>query len=974
MKRLLLFLLLLALGIGALRLAIGDEPAPAPVPRSDGPGVRQPRDQGVPLQHGGRSAAVTVSGPLQLTRWRDVRLADGSIRKDEVFVLQAADSRPVEQGLQQLDRTDVELFDDGRPMATITATQAFVQLRPDANGKLSIDEGKDVDARDVVVVGEPGSRLEGLRLELGNARIRIEDDEVHLTTPRDQPVAATLAGDSPITLRGRGAQALLPRSRGAALRRADVEILQDPVLVADGVDVRARGRLLYSEELDTGDVRLTLDDEVVFAAQRADAALAGFGGRRAEGGRAAAPAWAQGDQFLGWLHRARAGTGQHGGARARISWQQMLLTGSPAVVELAGLRVRTPRLGVQPGALGDPFLVTAHGGESIVEQLELRPGSRLDDVLVGRAARRLHVVRTADHVGALHRAYGFPRWSMRPFEELQLVIGEGPVHLSSGARSLATSSGVRLWRRDGVDGGILRGLGEASVRLPATAKSAELLANGNDGFTLVVDPTAERLRLGPSGGEPAAHHRYEVRYAGAVLRGSGACDLERAAPHTRIHLLAPTATTTLEWPRHGLELRGAHELRAELLGEELAALDAAGWPLDLAIVRAGEQATAKAPRLLQTGPQSLRLLPADPAVPQRWSGLPPTEREPLLRHVVAARGHRAAHRLEVRGPCIDVHHVGGSNVLVDATQVGDELPRVHAHVGSSGDAADTTIACAARRLRVLPFLVAPEAQGWLHRDVGAAMAWLGFRSFGQPWLLVDDPVDFALEDPRHGRVEGIGRTLLVSQGGQAALFVGDAASLQPAEVRRTRDGRTVTLRGARVRAFDDKGSRLQALGTFADRDEFLPPTLTLRSPQRTGLLSNMRATCQGDIDVLPDAIIYGGPVRAVSIGADDAPDARGLDIAAKQLHMRRLIDNGEIALVTGAGVDVQWADVHARSADVELDLRRSRIVASDPEEAVVTLADGREVRSPRVEFDYRTMALRTSRGRVRQPGTAEVAR
>lgn len=961
MKRLLLFLLLLALGIGALRFAIGDEPAPSPVPSGENPNVRPPRDQGVPVQHGGRNAAVTVSGPLQLTRWRDVPLADGSIRKDEVFVLQAADSRPVEQGLQQLDRTVAELFDGGQPIATITASLAFVQLRPDANGRLSIDEGKDVDARDVVVVGAPGSRLEGLRLELGNARIRIEDDEVHLTTARDQPVNAMFAGDSPIALRGRGAQALLPRSRAAALRRADVEILKDPVLVTAGIEVRARGRLHYSEDLDSGDGRLSLDDDVVFTTERADAALFGFGNRRTVSERPAGPATARGDQFLSWLHRTRTGT----------SWQQMALTGAPAVVGLAGLRIRTPRLSVQPGPLGEPFLITAHGGESVVEQTELRPGSRIDDVLIGRAARRLHIVRCADHAGALHRAFGFPRWSMRPFEELQFLAGEGPSQLTSGARSLVAGSGVRVWRRDGAEGGIVCGLGETSVRLPTTAKSPELLAECNDGFTLVVDQTTERLQLGHPGPQPAGQHRYRVRHGGAVLDGAGACAVERTAARTRLHLLAPTASTMLDWPLHGLVLRHVHELRAELAGEELEALDAAGWPLDLSLVGVGEQTTARAPRLLQVGPRSLRLLPVDPAAPLRWAGLVPKDGEPLLRHALGARNNDPPHRLEVRGPCIDVHHAGGPSVLIDAIQVGDDLPRVHAHVGGGGTAADTTIACAAQRLRVLPFLFAPEAQHWLQRDASGALGWLAFRSSGRPWLLVDNPADFVLEDPRHGRIEGIGRTLLVSQGGRAALFVGDAASLQPAEVRRTRDERTVTLRGARVRAFDDAGSRLQALGRFADREEFVPPTLTLRSAQRTGLLSNMRAISQGDIEVLPDAIVFGGPVQVQSIGAGDDPEARGLDITSEQLHMRRQLDNGEISVVTGAGVAMQWAGVRARSADVELDLRRNRLVATDPEEAVLTLADGREVRSPRVEFDYRTMALRTSRGRVRQPGTAE---
>src|SRR6185295_5533391 len=102
-------------------------------------------------------------------------------------------------------------------------------LRQDATGKASLDEGKDIDLRDAVLVGAPGSRLAGLRLELATARVRIESDEVQLTTPREEQVLVRLDGERQLTLRGRGAQALLPRNRDGALRRADVEILQDPV-------------------------------------------------------------------------------------------------------------------------------------------------------------------------------------------------------------------------------------------------------------------------------------------------------------------------------------------------------------------------------------------------------------------------------------------------------------------------------------------------------------------------------------------------------------------------------------------------------------------------------------------------------------------------------------------------------------------------------------------------------------------------
>jgi len=980
MKRLLAFLLLLALGFGALVLALGDDAiVKEPSPRDDAP--REPTTPGVPVQQGSIGGSVTLGGEVGLPLWRDVPQADGSIRSEEVLVLRARDSRLVDQGRQQLDDVRTELFDDGVLAATITARQAFVQLRTDRNGRLSLEEGKDVDGRDVVVVGAPSSRLAGLRLELGNARLRIENDEIVLTTPRDQPVTMVFEGEQPITLRGRGAQAQLPRGKNSARRRADVEILRDPVLTTQGLEVRASGRMHFVEDLDTGAGRLTLDDDVVFTVQRADVAL--LGSARAKAGRDA-PATVRGDQFIGWLLRAPGG--ERKGGTSRGSWQQLVLTGAPAIAEIAGLRIRTPRVTVQPGALGDAFLLTAHGGESVVEQTERRPGSKFDDLLVGRGARRVHVVRAAEHVGAFHRAFGFPRWSMRPFEDLQLVVAEGAAALAGGGRRVDASDGVRIWRRDGSEHAVVRGLGAVRVHLPATPREPELTATGNDGFLLTSDAEGEtdadgtrtellRLQLGPP--ETAAtwrQHAYEVRHGDATLRGTGSCSAERAGERLRLHLRGPEATTVAAWPTRGLVLKGVHELHAELVGEDLVAMDAAGWPVDLLLRRDGEHAQAQGPRVVQIGPRSLRLLPADAAAPGRWAGLADTDREPLLRYEQRARGAEPAQRVEVRGPSIDVHHVGARDVLVDALQVGDALPRVHAHVGQSSTRTDTTVVCSARRLRVLPFLLPPEMRGWLTGQAGGALPTVAFRTLGAPWLLVDDVADFELEDARQGHVAGAGRRLLVSHGGRAALFVGDPESLTPAEVRRTHGGRVVTMRGARVRAFEDDGARLQALGTFEDRSEFVPPTLTLRTPQRAGLLSNMQASCRGDIEVLADAITFGGPVTMHTLDRDGAVDPRGMRIDARVLRMGRHAESGDVVLVTGADVVLDWPRLRARCADVEMDLRRHVVLAVDPAEAVVTLPDGREVRSPRIEFDYETLALRTSRGRVSEPTLAEGGR
>jgi hypothetical protein len=187
-KRLLLFLALLALGFVALRLAIGDEQALSVDAAGRGPGGREPErstaapSAAVPVQQGSVGAGVTLQGSLDLPHRKTVVQPDGSRRAEVVFVVKAADSRPLSSGVQQLDRVELLLFDRGAPAATLHAAQAFVVLQRDAAGNPTFAEGKDIDLRDVVMTSAPGSRLEGLRLELATAKVAVGEAEVKLTT------------------------------------------------------------------------------------------------------------------------------------------------------------------------------------------------------------------------------------------------------------------------------------------------------------------------------------------------------------------------------------------------------------------------------------------------------------------------------------------------------------------------------------------------------------------------------------------------------------------------------------------------------------------------------------------------------------------------------------------------------------------------------------------------------------------------
>ena len=1008
MKRVLLFLLLLGLGWLTLQLAIGDEPMPRAAAKTT-TDVDKPQDDpnrgntpgGLAVTQGKVTAQVTQRGPVDFPKYREVRTADGRVRLEQLFVLKAEDSKPVNEGLQQLDRVLVRLFDAGKHTANLEARQAFVEVGKDANGKPSFEASKDLDLRDMVLTTMPGSRLAGLRLELGDTRVLIGDDEVLLRTAPTQPVLMVLDGERKATLRGKGAQARLPRDRDGALQRADVELLSDPILEADGLEVRAKGRLHYLEDLTAGLATVTLQDDVQLDLLRTDLTLPGMARPVAKPGIAAAPqrTTVRGDQFQGWLLRGKERQ-QDGSEKQLMAWRQLVLHGAPAVVEVPGGRLSTPRLTVLPGLFGEAFLVTAHGGASRLEQtgpMRKRADGTPRDPVVATAQRRIHVARPLEHNGALHRAMGFPQWTLRPFGELQVVIAEGAARVDSGPDTGRASQGVRIWRRDGRDGGIVQGRGEVQVeQRPERPGEPALLATGSDGFWLVdggggedgvggggggngiggsgTDGSGvgeERLRLGPppplgdeNGAEALAwrQHHYDVRHGDAHLQGHGSCVLERDAGGTRVHLLAPDASIAAKVPSDGLELANVRQLRCLSTGRDLRDLDVAGWPLELRVRRGRETVIARAPRLVQIGPAALRLLPVpDDAPAGLWRELAETQRMPSLRRESVANDGERPQEVEVRGPRIDVHHVGGRDALVDAEVVGDEEPTIYARLTQAGQNEPTTIACRAGRLRLLPFVLTREVRQLHTGSRASVFGDMTFHTAGAPWLLMDDVRDFQLDDPDQGHLEGRGRRLLVAQGGQAALFVGDADTQAPAIVRRVHRGKEVTMQGARVRVFRDTDVQLHALGSFADRGTFLPPTVTLHEPGKKGLLSHMQAACRGNIEVLPDGVMFLGPVLAVGLRPDGSVDPDGMRIDAQDLRLTRNLKSGDIHRVFAKQVALDWPRMSARTAELEIDLEQHTCVATDPRGAEVAVPGWPVFRSPRFECNYVTMTMRAPR-------------
>jgi hypothetical protein len=1001
-KKLLAFLLLIGLGLLALRLAIGEDTAvPASAagqerligPPPPGPAPAGPI--GMELNQGKVSASMTQRGPFEIPRYRLLAQPDGSQRRELVYVMTAADSQPVADGLQQIDRLRIELCERGARTAVIEAKQAFVTMADDANGRPAPDEGKDIDLRDAVFFTLPDTKMAGLRLELGDARVKVEDDEVLLTTLPAQPVRLTLEGEQRATLRGLGTQARLPRGRDGALRRSHVEILSQPVFEADGVSVRANGRLHYSEDADSGAARVTLDDDVQLDLQRSDLTLPGLAGR---GPGDSGKTTVRGDQFNGWLVRSSQPSRDGGSPRQQMVWRQLELTGAPAIVEVDGGRLLTPRLTARPGLFGELMLLTAHGGASRLEQTAIRSGSKQKFPVIGQAQRHLHVIRPGEGPGAMHRAFGFPRWTLRPLADLQVVVGDGQARVDSGPQLLAASDGIRVLRRDGSERVVTRGLGRIHVAQAAGPRQPAVIADATDGCTLIASETGERLVLGPPGPGDPDHddarwraHRYDVHHGSAHLTGHGTCRLDHRDGRSDLYLLDPMARLAADLPEQELRVRGIRRLLAVIEKDQVHDLDLAGWPLEVTVTSRDQAVTARSPRLLQTGPGSLRLLPVPADAPAGlWLELSSEDRLPHLVHEGRDAAATDLHRVVVRGPRIDLHHLGGSSAMVDARAVGDERPtlsgtvpqRARGGAGANEPSTAMQLACEADRLRLLPFVVTPEAR-WLH---GGSLDVLGLTSghtIGKPWLLVDRVHRFTLDDAEQGHVEGTAHRLLVAQGAGAALFQGDAERATPAEVVRTDGGRQVTMRGARVRLRNEFQPRpkaaagappesvvhLFALGTFDDHSVFLPPTLVLREPGKNGLLSHMQALCRGNIEVRPEAVLFGGPVVAQALAADGTPDPNGLHIDARELQMAR--KDGDITNVTGRDVVLDWPRVNARTAELELDLVRHHLIARDPKWARVVLADGLEFQSPFVEVDYETMAVQTHRGRGRQRVAAQ---
>ncbi|MFO1076589.1 MAG: hypothetical protein U1E73_02565 [Planctomycetota bacterium] len=950
MKRLLVFVLLLGIGFLVLQQVLGDEvlvtanTTPEPVQK------QQPDTSATTIvsSRGGLGVGVEGRGELTVPRTRLVPQPDGTSKRETVFELHARDSRPLREGLQQLDDVTVTLFDRGVASAVLTATQATLELGRDGNGNPAIGENKDIDLRNAVLSALPGTRLDGLRLELDRARVHVEDEELLIQTPApDDPVLVTFAGARSGTLVGKGLQARLPRDRNGALQRIDVDVLADPVLTTAAAVLRAKGRLHYAEDTRTGTGEVSLIDDVELSLDQS-------GGVRVHG-----------DHVLGWLLRSRVG------GHAQGDWRLLRLSGSPATIAVGDLTVTTPQVAVLPGPTGEPYWVRASGGASTfaLARNALHPDR---PELRGSSPRAIRLHLAGAGLGTAHRAFGFPQWTIAPLAQLRTVTLEGASWLDDGDRHVEAARGLDVHQLDERGEGVIAvGRGAVRVEQRRTAEFPAFTATGSDGFVLRRGAARDHLDLGPPRDDVPdgawRRHTYEVHQGDLVASGRGACALDRRDGRAIVTLRAPDREIVVRLAHDDVRLEQVRWLEAELVGEGIGALAAAGPPAKVTYVARGETSTATAPRLEQTSHASFVLLPADPERAELWADLPPADALPRLAREAAAtpsRGHQVA---ATTAPRIDVTHLGHGRVFVDARSVGDVLAHTTAAIADPTGKATTTIAFDAERLRAMPFALPPAILA--AHTAGMGQALLPPLALADPWLIGERVANAVVVDPEAGTFTGQAHRFVLSAGAESGLLLGDSRTLTPATVQLRSASRTVVARGAQVRVQRGQDALLEALRSFPGRSVFVLPEIELHEASGDGLFAHMVATCDGDIRLLSEEVWFGGPVEGHTLAADGSTPADGLGIVAQVLRMqlrghRADPRQGYIKSITGKDASMTWTRCSAQCAEISLDADRHVLTARDPVAARVVLANGYEVAGRQVVVDWQTLACDVSEGRL----------
>ncbi len=979
-RRVLAFVLLLALGFVVLKYAIGDDDMMQERPVAAG-GTTTPADPQQPIQpapqqptgpqpgstvrmQGPHGVGVQVHGELRLQPTREVRRPDGGIDVLPMYALECADSGPAGEGLQRLQKVRVKLFDGRTHAADLTADEAIVALGRDERGQVSVRQDKDVFLQQAELRSVADSGLPPFTATLPQARLRVLDHELQLLTPNDDDmVSLVIGGERPATLIGKGLQARLPRSEKEQLQRLDLTVLHDPVFTTGQVTVRARGRLGLVHDLADGTGLLTVDDAVELELSGARLRLSGGDG---EAGRAAAggPVLVRGDRLVAWLlHEREAGGAAQGG---RTRWTRLDLDGAPARASGSDAELQAPRLSVLPDAFGEPVLITGWGGAGALTQTDGKGETRFT------ATRRIHLLRPGIAAANAARSLGFPLWSLGQVRRFETAVLEGgsTAALPDGT-VVGAADGLRVDLPDGGDGVLVaRGRGAVTIERPTTARGGivqpPVRIAGNDGLRIERQGGSETLVLGPAGLADASGHRYHIEHGELHLRGQGTCRFARAADgRITATLRAGGPHIEADQGQGGGSVRGAERL--DLVAQEtdgqvtLLESSAGGPALTGELRRGAESLTATAARVTRPDPRTwdLRGGAGAPARLERLAGGP-------------TRGPAS-----LAAPFVRIHELGPRCAVLDARAEDGARAQLEATDERRGDQVKLT----ADRVRALPFAVPRQVLDAHLGGLGSSLGWLPGLDLGQPWLLAEGAVDADLTrtapaaepkgpaGPEH--VRGNGELLLLATASGSGLLRGDPRGAVARLVRTEASGRWLQADSPQVLFDRTAGSRLRLLTAYPGEELRHEPVLLLRDPKRRGsdALADLQGRCAGEIEVLPDRVLFDGPVAAQALTAEGTPDPAGMRVTAEQLSMVRRPETGEVILIQGRrGVRLDWSRIQARATELTLDLRRSQCTVADPAGAEIWLPNGLTAITQKAVANYQNMSLNTWHSRVSQTG------
>jgi hypothetical protein len=1048
-RRLLLFVLLVAVGVWGLAQLTSDPAGGA------GTGLVEDEDQGPSpfardetagrgvsvggVDSRGETIAVTAqpSGRVEIPSRKRVPYGNG-YRMLRTYQLDARDSRPLGDG-EQLELIDLVVTwfeqgvdEDGAPIeipaGELLAERGYIGVGKDDRGKPSIQEDRDMDLRVVTVRTLPSStRFEPLEMEVAAVRGRQTEGGLLLYTPTEnEPFTLQLGGARPARMTGRGVRLSVPPGVGGtgdadrstpANGVLELDVRHDPVLVADGIEVRANGPLLWRERVSSRAARVTLDGRVRI---RYD------GARPSEGGadRGDAPAGSftgLGDRFVATIAR-----GQDDGGG---SWRALELSGAEerapgdALAELrrADGSVLTARriVAVAPGGLigSEPTSWTADGSDAHPVRLQIReprPDGTFGEPVSFVARDRIRAFRIENlHRQAFATMIGPGLASRMPWPgaATEHFVFEGPTRVDVPDRELTLDcvDGMTAWLGT-------KGPARMVLRTPGTfdLASADVLAQGDRGFSLVrADGLVERLRLGPPATALAADgsdapafdlQRRQPENAadtGSVtIHGHGSCIVERSlvpAPDgterpATLTIASPSADAVAVFENadgagrieHIANLRAALAAGGEI--DELRATSAAK-PCAIDLRLAGDQRLVGLATTITRLPSGRVRLLGSPAVLERGRDDP---LDPDAAEIRAARIDvvRLAEQDDLA--LIAVDPAGANGVFagrVDPDADGEAGQEVEHY------------SIRAPLLRYVPSRI-PEAVARLH--AGPAAAWFA-PSLRSPRLIAraespevgallgrDEPAPLTPVTLEH--TAGDGRLLTLANG--RSLEVRLPARTADAEMNDAEGAGVLTGSPARLERIDedqrfiavvervrfgtiDETLAMEPIPVAAEEDEdAAEPLSTLfvfgfSDAADDRAARDARLRCRGPIDVRAHDIAFGGPVTIRGLDANGAVDPEGLDLRAETLHLVRDAEEGVVVSGTAEhDVEVRWNGVEAFADRVTLELREHRFLAEsfpdggDP--VRVGLVDGVKSTMRRALVDYEARSWMLWRTRVIQ--------